>query len=297
MELILNTNEFGYKFFLDAHIDSIIIGIKNFCINQPFSLTIKEIRAAVKDIKEKRKKIYLSLNTFACEKDILKIKKIIPRLLKLNVDGYIVSDLGILNLFKELNEEKKVILDLQTYATNKYSVQSLLNLGVNRVVLSKEITLDDIKEISAFNNSKIELLAQGFYPITYSKRPILSCYFKNFKIKKKSNLYYIKEEFRNDFYRILECKNNLSVYNSKQFSILNYLPELLEKNVSYLRIDTNFLEENEIKEYIETYYRAIQCIKNNQLEEYTKIKEEFNSKYEFDTPFLFNESFLLKEGK
>ena len=200
MNIILNTNKLGYTPFLDTHINSFIIGFKNFCINQEYTLSLKELPRAINEIKGKNKKIYLSINIFASEKDILKFKKIINKLKILNIDGFIVSDLGILNLFKENNLINKVILDLQTYTTNKYSAKSLLDLGVKRVSLSKEITLEDIEEISIFNNGNIEVLCQGYNAITHSKRPILSCYYKNLNLNKKNNIHYIKEESRENYY-------------------------------------------------------------------------------------------------
>ena len=295
MELILNTNELGFKPFLDTPVDSIIIGLKNFCINQPFSLSIKELKENISEIKNKEKKVYLSINVFALEKDIVKFKKIANKLTELDIDGFIVSDLGILNVLKELKLENKVILDCQTYVTNNYSAKSLLNLGVNRICLSKEITLEDIKNIAGSSKGNVELLAQGYYPITYSKRPILSCYLKNFKLKKNSSLYYIKEETREDYYYLLESKNSLTVFNNKQYSLFCYLDELKENYINHLRIDTLFLKEAEIKEYIEFYAKAISTIENNDIETYTSLKEEFNSKFTYSTPFLHNGSFLLKE--
>ena len=296
MELILNTNELGYDTFLDTPIDSLIIGLKNFCINQPFSLSIKELKTAIEKIKNRRKKIYLSINIFALEKDMYKFKKIAPKLVDLCIDGFIVSDLGIFKILKDLNLEDKVILDFQTYVTNNYSAKSLLSMGANRICLSKEITLNDIKNIGEYNQGKVELLVQGYYPITYSKRPILSCYLKNFKLRKNSSLYYIKEETREDCYYLLETKNNLSVFNNKQYSLFCYLDELIKSNITHFRIDTLFLKENEIKEYIEYYSKAIAYLNKGNYSEYNKLKEEFIKKFSYDTPFLHSESFLLKEG-
>lgn len=296
MELILNTNELGYMPFLNTSVDAIIVGLKDFCINQPFSLSTKELLTAIKSIKNNKKKIYLSVNFFATEKNILRFKKTLNVIKDFEIDGYIVSDLGVLNIFKNLGIQDKVTLDLQTYITNKYSAKSLINMGISKISLSKEITLNDIKTIANFNSGKIDLLVQGYYPITYSKRPILNCYLKNFKLKRNNTKYFIKEESRQEYYPLIEEKNGLLVYNSKQYSLFNELPELIN-NVSSLRIDTIFLSEKEIKEYIEIYRKAIQFIENNKLTEYIKLKDIFNNKYIFDTPFLYSESFLLKEGK
>lgn len=296
MKLILNTNELGYKPFLSSSIETIIVGLKNFCHDQLYTVSIKDIPNVINELKTKNKKLSLSINIFALESDIAKLDKIVDKLLSFDIDSFIVGDLGVLNLFKRRKAESKVVLDLQTYVTNKYSAKSLLNLGVKRIVLSKEITLDDIKEIAASNN-KLELLTQGFYPITYSKRPILRNYYKHWSLNKNSKIHYIKEESRDDCYFLMESKNDLSVYYNKQYSLFNFLDVLYENNIDTLRIDTNFLKEGEIKEYIDLYTSAIKAVNEEKKEEYKKLKEEFNKKFIFDTPFLHNESFLLKEGK
>lgn len=296
MELILNTNELGYEPFLDTNINSIIIGLKNFCTNQPFSLSINQLPEAIKKIKSAKKNIYLSVNLFAREKDLSKIKKIVNKLKNMEIDGYIISDLGVLNIFKSFNLENKITLDLQTYVTNKYSAKSLLNMNISKVTLSKEITIEDIKEIVSFNCSKIELLCQGFYPITYSKRPILTCYFKQFKLRKKSSLYFIKEENRQNFYPLVETKNALLVYNDTQYCLFNHLEELINIKINALRIDSVFLTKEEITNYINFYSEGIRLLTTNKQNDYNLLKKEFNKKYFFDMPFLYNDSFLLKEG-
>ena len=298
MELLLNTNELGYKPFLSSSIKTIILGLKNFCHNQFYSVSLKQLPFLIQELKQNNKKLNLSVNIFASQKDITKLDKIINYLLSLEIDGFIVSDLGVLNLFKKRGVQNRVILDMHTYVTNKYSAKSLLNLGVKRIILPKEITLNDIKEIANNNDNKIEVLCQGYYPITYSKRPILSCYYKNFKLHKNDGgVHYIQEETRNSNYILIEEKNLLSVYNNKQYSLFSHLQDLHKNNINYLRIDTNFMTLEEINSYIDLYSKAAKYIKENKCNEYEKLIKQFNDNFLYETPFLHTESFLLKEGK
>lgn len=297
MELILNTNTIGYKHFLTTPIDIITIGLKNFCCEEVYCVKLSKLKKAISLIKEHGKKLYLNLTYFPQEKEILKFKKVINKLVALNIDKFIISDLGILNIFIELNSQDKVVLDLQTYVTNKYSAKSLLSLGIDSVILSKEITLNDIKEISNFNKGNIGLLCQGYYPITYSKRPILNSYYKNFKKKKNDDLHFIKEENREDLFFLTETKNNLKVYYNKQYSLFNYLQEISALNIKYLKIDSVFLEKNEIIQYINIYKEAINCIEKKQLNNYEHLKNDFNNTFTFETPFMHNQSTLTKEDR
>ncbi len=297
MGIILNTNEKGYMPFLDTPVTSFVVGLKDFCINQKYALSLKELPEAIYKIKNHHKNFYLSINLFASESEIKKFKKIIHNLKLLDIDAYIVSDLGVFNILKSNGLANKVMLDLQTYVTNKYSAKSLLDLGVKRVFLSKEITLNDIKEISLFTNGKVEVFAQGYNPITYSKRPILTNYYKNFKLKKKSDLHFIKEESRENYYFLEEYKNSLIVYNDKEYSLLPYLDELVNSGVKHFYIDAIFLDEEKIKNYIYYYKSALDSILQNNFNKYSEIKEKFIKENEFSTPFLHNQSVLLKDGE
>lgn len=297
MNLILNTNEFGYTPFLNSPIDSFIVGLKNFCINQKYTVNINKINSVISDIKSKNKNIYLSVNLFAKDKELKKLNKIITKLSNLNIDGFIVSDLGVLNLFKKFNLEHKIILDLHTYVTNKHSAKSLLDLGINKVTLSKEITLDDIKEISLFNKGNVNVLVQGYVPITYSKRSILTRYYSKYKLTRKHTTHYIKEESRDNYYYLDETKENLVVFNDKQYSLFPHLDELIDNNINTFLIDANFLSIKEIDEYIDIYSKAISLLESKKNDEYKMLKEKFIETHNFSNPFLHNESFLLKEGK
>ena len=296
MELILKVNELGFLPYLNSPVDSFIIGLKDFCVNQNYSLSLKELSDSIEQIKESNKKIYLNTNIFALEKDIKRLNKIMSKLSLLNIDGFIVSDIGFLNIFKKHNLADKVILDLHTYVTNKYSAKSLLNLGIKRVCIAKEITLDDIKEIAIFSEGNIEILAQGFYPITYSKRTILDAYYKNFKLNKQSDIHYIKEENRDSYYCVTQTNNNLAVYYDKQYSVFPYLKDLIESKVQYFRIDADFLDDSSIRKYISYYKKGIEAIKNNDIKKYNELTIEFGKDNNFETPFMHNKSFLLKEG-
>lgn len=298
MGIILKVNELGFKPFLDTPVNSFIIGLKDFCINQNYFKSIKELPECIDKIKIKNKNVYLNLNLFAKEKDIKRLKRIVKQLIFLNVDGFIVSDLGIANVLKANGLGNKVMMDLHTYVTNKYSAKSLLDLGIKRVCVAKEITLEDIKEISAYCKGKIEIQCQGYYPMTYSKRPLLETYYKKFKLKNNTESHYIKEESRDSYYCLTQSKDNLTVYYDKEYSVFPYLDELVNYGqIRHFRIDANFLDEETIKEYINMYSDAINYVVTNKLDKYNELKEEFINKHTFETPFMNNKSFLLKEGK
>ena len=80
MNIVLNTNELGYYPFLDTSANAFIVGLKGFCVNQKYCLNINELIKAISTIKDANKKIYVSLNLFAKEKEIKKLDKLMPKI-------------------------------------------------------------------------------------------------------------------------------------------------------------------------------------------------------------------------
>ena len=213
-----------------------------------------------------------------------------PEISKLDADGFVIADFGILQLFKEANLSSKVIFNPVTTITNKYSSKIANNLGINHVCVANELNLKDILEISKHTKGNIEVLAQGYYQICNSKRPLLSNFFKQFKIKNNSQSYFIKEESRDYAYPIIELNNEVLVYIDRQRCILPYLKQIIDSKVKYLRIDTIFMSIEEIKLTIDIYNNAINNL--NSLDYYLlQIENSTNS----NLKCLDNISILKKE--
>ena len=165
MELILNLTNYDYKLFLKSKIDTFVIALKGCSTDHLIEYDMFQLDSIIKDIHSHNKKIYLCLNKIANEKLIKDLINMISQLKLLDIDGYIVSDFGILQLLKENSLLDKIIFNPITTITNKYSSNIVNNLGINHVCIANELNLNDILEISKFNNGNIEILAQGYYQI------------------------------------------------------------------------------------------------------------------------------------
>ena len=291
MKLILNLNQYNYKDFLDSKADIITIALENFSSGYFLTYKLEELSNIINDIHKAKKEVYLAINVVANQHQIYEFMKIVNDIAKLDIDGYVVGDYGILQILKENNLINKVIFNPVTNITNKYCAKNYISLGLNHVCLANELNLKDILEISKYNKGNVELLAQGYYQICNSKRPLLTNFFKQFKLNNTSPYYYIKEESRDYAYPILEINNEVLIYIDKQRCILSYLKEILDSNIKYLRIDTIFMSLEEINLYLNTYSSAINNIST--IEEGLKLIESTNSNFKC----LDNISILKKEAK
>ena len=264
MELILNINQYGYSAFLDSNVDIFLIGMERFSKGYLMKYSLDDVEQISKYVHEKGKKLYLSFNTQANEYCINELEKLMPIICDLHVDGFVISDFGILQTFKEHGLTNKIIFNPTTLVTNKYNAKYYNNLGINHVCVANEINYKDILEIAKFTEGNIELLAQGYFQICNSKRPLLSLFLSQFKNNKSSETdhYFIKEENRDYAYPIIEVDDDLFIFIDKQRCLLPYLKELLTNNIKYLRIDTAFLEINEITTIVDVYKNAIENIES-----------------------------------
>jgi len=290
MELLLNLHNYDYKQFLNSPIDTLIIGLENFCTGYLVEYILDDIPFVIDNIHKSNKKIYISLNIISNEVTINKLITIMPFIKKLHADGFVISDFGILQIFKENALVNKVIFNPITKITNKYSAATCNNLGIDHVCIANELNLNDIIEISNYNKGNVEILAQGYYQICNSKRRLLSNFFKKFKIKTDSPFYKIKEESRDYAYPIIEINNEILIYIDKQRCVLPYFNKLIETNIQYLRIDTMFLNLEEIKQIIDIYNDVMKNPLN--IETHLKMLEE---KTNSNLNCLDNISILKKE--
>ena len=264
MELVLNINQYGYSVFLDANVSAFTLGLKDFCAGYEMSYEIEEISRIEKYIHEKGKKLYIAINKLMNENTALELEKQISFIKELEVDGFVISDFGVLQIFIENEMKEKVIFNPITTITNKYSAKSINELGIDHVCIANELNIKDILEISDYTSGNIEILAQGYYQIGASKRPLLTYFLDQYKKRgaKETSHYFIQEENRDYAYPIVEIDNELFIYIDKQRCILPYLKELLKHKVNYFRIDTIFLEIDQINSIIQAYSSALEDIES-----------------------------------
>ena len=292
MELILNINQYNYEQFLDSKIDIIQIGLDKFCVGYLHTYSLDLLPNIIEKIHSHNKKIYLSMNIISNQETIQNLVNIISQLSSLDIDGFVLSDFGFLQVLKENKLEHKVIFNPVTNITNKYSASIANNFNIHHCCLANELNINDILEISNYTNGNVELLAQGYYQICNSKRLLLTNFFKKYKLKNTSDYYYIKEENRDYAYPIIEIDNDTLIYIDKQRCILPYLKEILKTNIKYLRIDTMFLKDEEIKQHIEVYNNAL-----NNIDNLPSLIDHIESYSNSNLKCLDNISILTKEKK
>ncbi|MDM8538479.1 U32 family peptidase [Desulfobacterales bacterium HSG17] len=209
-------------------------------------------------------KIYLACNIYSRNNDQQAIKTFLNKTQNIAPDAIIISDPGIIMMAKKIIPDVDIHLSTQANTTNINSARFWHELGVKRVNLARELSLDEIKEISDNCEIETETFIHGAMCVSYSGRCLLS----NFLSGRDSNQglcshpcrwkYSVVEELRpNQYHSLMEDDRGSYIFNSKDLSMIEHIPELFNANISSLKIEGRMKGINYLASVVKTYRNAI----------------------------------------
>lgn len=260
---------------------------------------LDEIKESVNFCHEHNVKVYITVNILAHNSDLIGLVDYLRYLESCNVDGVIVADLGIATLVKE-NTNLELHISTQANVTNVESAKMWVKLGAKRLVLARELSLDEIKEIkdAVGEDIDIECFCHGAMCISYSGRCLLSNYFtgrdsnkgacaqpcrwsyslvSNYNETKVEGLFPIQEDDRGTY-----------ILNSKDLCLIEHICELVEAGISSFKIEGRMKSTYYVATTVNAYRRAIDAYKSGQKLDFDPIKElEKTSHRKFTTGFYY----------
>ena len=267
--------------------DAVYVGGKQFSL-RAFSdnFTDEELLKATEYVHSYGKKIYVTVNIFAKNSDLIKAEEYFKYLEKIGVDAVIVTDSGLISLCKKVAPNLEIHLSTQANTTNKYAVEFWKNQGVKRIVLARELSLDEVKQISDYNDGvEIEAFIHGAMCISYSGRCLLSNYLNGRDSNKGECVqacrwnYSLREKSKDgDWYDIEEDERGTYVLNSKDLNMINYIDEMANSGIISFKIEGRMKGEYYLATVINAYRRAI--------DEYYKVGKDYKNNPLFESELL-----------
>lgn len=245
--------------------DAVYIGGKNYSLRaNANNFSVDEIKEACNFAHNLGKKVYLTLNIVFHNEDIEGVYDYIKDVVDAGIDAFIVSDLFIVKYIHE-HFNTEVHLSTQASTTNTESVKFLMNEGVKRVVLAREVGLKEIKEIIDETGVDIECFIHGAMCTFYSGRCVLSNYFTN------------RDSNRGGCAQV--CRFNFDI-EGKPFSLavkdLNasyIIKDMIEAGVASLKVEGRMRSPYYLATVISSYRKIIDSYYNGTLDEEI-LKEE-----------------------
>ncbi|GAA0124178.1 MULTISPECIES: U32 family peptidase [Clostridium] len=242
----------------------------------------EELKEGIKYAHDREKRVYVTLNVFPHNEDLEGLEEYLKELYELGTDAIIVSDPGIIMTAREVVPELEIHLSTQANNVNYKSAIFWHKQGVKRIVLARELTLEEVAGIKDKipESLELEIFVHGSMCMSYSGRCLLS----NYMTGRDSNRgacaqpcrykYKLVEEKRNEeYFPIMEDDRGTYIMNSKDLCMIEYIPELVKTGSVSLKIEGRMKSAYYVATVVKAYKEA--------LDTYMKDPEgyEFNPKW------------------
>lgn len=225
----------------------------------------EELKQSIDLAHKMGKKCYITLNILAHNSDFDGMSEYIKYLSQINVDAVIVSDIGIMSLVKNVAPNLEIHVSTQANITNKYSAMEFVKMGAKRLILARELSINEIKEIRDYipKDVVIETFVHGAMCISYSGRCLLSNYLTGRDSNRGACVqacrweYCIREKNRDNYLEIQEDNKGTYILNSKDLCMIKHIKELYDAGVRSFKIEGRMKSPYYVGVVTNAYRRAI----------------------------------------
>lgn len=281
--------------------DAVYLAGKEFGMRaSPANFDMENLKKAAEICHERNKKIYLTCNTLPRNNEIERIPEFLKQAADAGVDAFIIADLGVFDIAKRVAPNVDVHISTQTGVVNYETARSLYNMGASRVVLARELSLEEIATIRAKTNPNLEIetFVHGAMCMSYSGRCLISQYMTGRDANRgdcaqpcrwKYSL--VEEKRKGEYFPVVEQENGTYFFNSKDLCMIEHIPELLKAGVTSLKIEGRAksayyvaVVTNAYKQALSDYYKMGE---NFKLEPWIKEEVYKISHRKYSTGFYF----------
>ena len=226
------------------------------------------------------KKVYITANIFAHNEDFDGMEEYFLQLQKLGADAIIISDLGVFSVARQVIPNMDIHISTQMNNTNFAAVNFWQQLGATRVVLARELSIEEISQIKKnVKNMELEAFVHGSMCMAYSGRCLLS----NYLSQRDANrgecsqpcrwCYELVEKKSGEALPIVEDERGSYILNSKDMCLIRHLPRIINAGITSLKIEGRMKTSYYVGAVVKAYRQA--------LDDYFKDEELYNSKLDY----------------
>ncbi len=227
--------------------DAVYLAGRRFGMRQASeNFSIEELKEAAEYLHSRGKKMYLTVNILPHGPEYPALREFIRECAQIDIDGYIVADLGVIAMIKSINPKADIHISTQASIVSPEAALEYVKLGATRLVLARELSLNEIRAIRDAIPPEVELEAfvHGSMCVSYSGRCMLS----DFMVSRSANHgacaqpcrwnYKIVEEKRpEDGMPIVETDEGTFIMSSKDMCMINHVAELVDAGISSFKLE------------------------------------------------------------
>jgi putative protease len=268
-ELLAPAGDFG-KLRTAVHYgaDAVYLGDSRFSLRgKAGNFDAAEMGEAVSYARSRGVKVYVTVNIFPHNRDLRAIEEHIAFLQEIGPHAVIVSDPGVFAMFRKRAPQLDLHVSTQANVTNAESARFWEGLGATRIVLSRELSIDEIRQIRERTEAELEVFVHGSICISYSGR----CYISSFLAARSANTgectnscrwnYALAEEKRpGEYFPVFDDDRGTYLMSSKDLCMIEHLPLLAEAGVDSFKIEGRMKGVNYVAGVVKTYREAIDAM-------------------------------------
>lgn len=261
--------------------DAVYLGGKSFGLRAfGGNFSREELKEAVEFAHNLGKKVYVTVNIFPHNIDVEALPDYLAYLNEIRVDALLVADLGVFTLAKQYAPDIELHISTQANNTNYVTVNAWKDMGATRVVMARELSLQELKTIREKCDVELEMFVHGAMCISYSGRCLLSAYMTGRDANRgacaqscrwKYNL--VEENRPGEYFNIEEDERGTYIMNSRDMCLMPHLPEIIETGIDSLKIEGRMKSVHYAASVVKAYRMAI--------DSYFEDPENFSIKQEW----------------
>ena len=264
--------------------DAVYIGGQRFGLRASAdNFSPEQMKEGVEFAHNRGARVYVTVNIIPHNHDLVGLPQYIKQLEGIGVDAIIVSDPGIFSIAREVSPDMEIHISTQANNTNYKSAEFWYKLGAKRVVVARELSFGEIREIKdkTPQGLDIEAFVHGAMCISYSGRCLLSSYMTGRDSNKGACShpcrwkYSLVEEKRpGEYYPVYEDERGTYIFNSKDLCMIEHIPQLIEAGIYSFKLEGRMKSSFYVATVVSAYRKAI--------DEYQKDP----ANYKFDPKWL-----------
>ncbi len=236
------------------------------------NFTLEEMAEGVEFAHKRGAKVFVTANIIPHNEDLEELPDYLRKLQEIGVDAVIVSDPGTMSIVKEIVPDMEIHVSTQANNTNYRTVKFWHDMGAARVVLARELSFAEIKDIRDRIPQELELEAfvHGAMCISYSGRCLLSNYMANRDANRgecaqpcRWNYHIVEEKRPGEYMQVYEDEKGTYIMNSKDLCMIEYIPQLIEAGIDSLKIEGRMKTTFYVATVIRAYRLAIDSYLEN----------------------------------
>jgi putative protease len=227
--------------------DAVYIGGRAFSMRAtPQNFTIEQIAEAAKLLHTHHKKLYIACNTLPRNDEIEQFPAYFSALEQAHADAFIISDLGVLEIAKRFAPSVDIHISTQAGVVNYAAANALFSAGAKRIVLARELSLEEISKIRAHTPEglEIETFVHGAMCVSFSGRCLISSYLSARDSNRgecaqpcRWNYALCEEKRPGQYFPVYEDGQGTHILNARDLCMIEHIPELIKAGITSLKIE------------------------------------------------------------